>query len=86
MEVRAHNAGTSPSRSTWLDVFFGAPAAADLGDYGDAYRRIPELAAGASRVYRFERPSAGWVYAIIDTDETVVESDESNNVTPQYVR
>lgn len=89
--VRVRNVGTTASGAFYVDVFRGEPAPPPIGSFGEKYKRIPYLAAGDYELLTFNYDHAdqlwrGWVDVLVDTDEIVSESNESNNHRDEYMQ
>ena len=86
--VEVTNEGDAPASEVWLDLFQDSSTPPRLGDLGADWEDIGLLAPGDSRLLTFERFVSGeeatfWV--IVDTEDLVVESNETNNVATTTV-
>lgn len=77
--VTVRNAGVVGSSQTWIDVFFERQTAPSVGEYGDVYASVPALDMGESYVATLDKLGSGWVDAIVDTTQSVEESNEDDN-------
>lgn len=89
--VRIRNVGTTASGAFYVDLFRDEPAPPPIGSIGEKYARVSSLAAGASKLLTFNYGYAdqlwtGWVDALVDTDELITESNESNNHRDEYMQ
>jgi hypothetical protein len=75
------------SATTYVDGWFGQASAPVIGDWGDFYRQVT-VAAGDFEVVTFTMPgqdgASGWIDAIVDTDELVIEMLETNNTDYEW--
>jgi hypothetical protein len=93
--VLVKNVGDQPSRGFYVDIWYHAPAAPEVGDFGDYYAWHPGLAPGQEywvTVVPFDTWydvrqgwTTGWIDVIVDTDRLVAEEHEGNNVTSAFV-
>ena len=85
VRVVIRNYGTSDAGEFWVDWYANRTVAPSLGDVGNKYEQVASLAAGAS--YTFETSytygSVGTfnMYAQVDTESSVAETNETNNIT-----
>ncbi|MBN1809837.1 MAG: hypothetical protein JW909_12280 [Planctomycetes bacterium] len=86
VSVTVRNAGSAPVSNFAVDLFYNEAAAPSVGDTGDLRRTVLSLNPGASTVVTFPNITSTvaetWdMYAIVDTDNVIVEIDETvNNV------
>jgi len=80
--VVVENKGATQA-SAYVDVFVGLPAPPSIGTLGTYYQYVT-LAPGASQAIYFSldpmhQGSLEWIDVLIDTDQWVAESVETNN-------
>lgn len=83
--VSVKNIGSSPTEEdTYLDLFLSETTEPAPGVYGDFFEVIGKgMAAGEILYYTFEyslKQGSYSLYAVVDTDNLVLESKETNNV------
>ncbi len=86
VNIHLENHGVADAAATYVDFFLGRPAAPSMGDYGDQWERTPLMTPLMHHFFTFplEPEHSGgryWIDVIVDTDESVDESIESNNVS-----
>jgi subtilase family serine protease len=87
--VRYHmqicNVGTGSTGPTEVHVYFNQVTAPKAGDQGDQSTSVPMLQPGDCtnrNIFRFNTPAGTYnSWAQVDPDNTVTETDESNNVS-----
>lgn len=89
--VYVYNSGTTAAGGFYVDVFRGEPAPPPIGTVGEKYQYVSSLAAGARRLLTFNYGYAdqlwtGWVDVLVDTDQIVAESNETNNHRDEYLQ
>ncbi len=90
VSVRIINSGTANvAQSFYLDFFSNLDTPPVLGQYGTYYATIPGLAAGDTVSYLFSgityNGDSTWnMYAVLDTDGQITESNEGNNISVAY--
>ena len=89
--VYVYNAGTTAAGGFYVDVFRGEPAPPPIGSYGEQYKYVPSLAAGTRRLLTFDYGYEdqlwwGWVDVLVDTDQIVAESNETNNHRDEHIQ
>ena len=82
--VTVKNQGAAGGNAKWLDLWIDRAAAAQIGEDGDDWGRIGELAAGAATnvTFTFNAPAtagAKTCRAFIDSADETQESNEANN-------
>jgi len=86
--VEFANQGASDAGSFWIDLYKDQDTAPESGDLGDKFVEITGLAAGATSSYTFTYAynSSGTkkIWAQIDTNDNVNESNENNNIYGPY--
>ena len=86
VNIHLENHGVADAAATYVDFFIGRPAAPSIGDYGDQWRRTPVMTPLLHRFFAFtlEPEHSGgqyWIDVIVDTDDSIDESIENNNIT-----
>ena len=82
-EVEVTNQGDEPAGWFYVDVWVDEYNSPQIGDDGDAYSAVSNLAAGTTTTLTFTTripscsPCGSWV--LVDGYDTVVEVDEDNN-------
>ncbi|TVQ90752.1 MAG: hypothetical protein EA397_11775 [Deltaproteobacteria bacterium] len=82
LSVTSENLGEVGASDFWLDVFLNPPSPPGPGDLGVDFRRIPWLGPGETRRTTFQfpiDPGNHTIVVVIDIEEEVEESDETNN-------
>ncbi|MEN0061356.1 MAG: CARDB domain-containing protein [Myxococcota bacterium] len=73
---------------TYVDFWWGSPTIPSLGDIGEQYRLV-RVPAGGTATARFFLPGldgqSAYADAIVDTEDEVSESNESNNTDWQWL-
>jgi hypothetical protein len=72
------------SGSGWVDLFVGLPIAPTIGTLSSTYKMSPAIPPGGSASVTFAvdasyQNKTKWVDALLDTTQSVAESNESNN-------
>ncbi len=85
VNIHLENHGVADAEEAYLDLFVDRPSAPSLGDYGDQWLETPVMTPLMHRFFAFtldSELSGGryWFDVIIDTDNWVDESIESNNI------
>lgn len=85
VNIHLENHGVADAAPTYVDFFIGRSAAPSMGEYGDQWERTPTMSPLMHRFFAFtlEPARSGgthWIDVIVDTDESVDESNESNNI------
>ena len=84
LEVTVKNQGSKDAGNFWIDWYADLAASPLLYDIGDKYISLSSLASGAthimSKTYTYNSPGNFDMYAQVDTNQQVTESDEANNV------
>ncbi len=83
VRVEVANRGTFSGRG-WVDVFAGEPAPPAIGTYSSNYRMSPNINPGDSVFMSFAidrsfQNTNTWIDVLVDTTQTVTETNESNN-------
>lgn len=82
LSVTSENLGEVGASDFWLDIFLNPDFTPGPGDLGVDFRRIAWLGAGESKrtTFRFPvEPGNHMLVVVIDIEEEVEESDETNN-------
>lgn len=88
--VSIRNEGATAASSFWLDWYAHRASPPAPGNYGDHYQKFDTLAGGTTatmtRIYTYPTPGTYLMYAQVDTEQQVDETNETNNVFgPQAV-
>lgn len=82
VDVGVTNQGAAGAAAIWVDLFVDPTVTPTPGDHGDATKPIFYLDAGQTAHAIFHVDAAAGthaVWAIVDTDQAIAESDETNN-------
>lgn len=88
VDVTIRNRG-AVTTSGWVDVFTGLPSPPTIGTWGPMYQYTSNLAPYETRTLSFTVSngfSAGYVDVLLDTVQTVDESNENNNHGDQWLQ
>lgn len=85
VDITITNQGTSDTGSFWLDWYADRASPPAISELGDEYEQVSSLAAGQTTVITlsysgYSSAGAYQMYAQIDTEEQVDESEETNNI------
>lgn len=89
VRVEVTNHGGYDARG-WVDVFAGLPNPPTIGTYSDNYRMTPMLGAGESTTMSFavdrsHQGTSAWIDVLLDTTQSLAESDETNNHEDEFL-
>ncbi|MBN2844204.1 MAG: hypothetical protein JXM68_14045, partial [Sedimentisphaerales bacterium] len=89
--VTIHNYGSTDAGYFWLDWYANLPDPPVIGAVGQKYKQFNSLAAGTSGTmvasYTYNTTGSVQTYAQVDTDNSVREANESNNIFgPRHAR
>ena len=77
------NGGGSGASGFWVDLFVNPGSTPSVGDYGEAYEYVNYLGSDSNAAVEFQVAVSGGshdVYVVVDTNDDVDESNESNNM------
>jgi len=84
LEVTVKNQGSKDAGGFWIDWYADLAAPPSPHDFGDKYMSLSSLDAGAthvmSKTYTYDGPGNFDMYAQVDSDQHITESNEANNV------
>ncbi len=81
--VDVKNEGTDPAGGFWIDLFMDPEGTPTFGDFPDAYHMVDYIGAGESNTITFTASTSRQRHdftIIIDSLNSVAETDETNNV------
>jgi len=87
LAVTIRNRGAVTAQ-TWVDVFTGLPTAPPIGTLGTIFRMSDLLPPDGTQTIDFTITNGfdtGWVDVLLDTTQTVMESDEGNNTLSRSI-
>jgi len=85
--VPVANVGNAPASPVCVDLWSPPGIAPEVGDVSDHRQCVVNLDPGEKAVLYFKLPPAsGWWDAIVDTEDWIAESDETNNVESNWLQ